>query len=156
MVLFSSYAGRLSDRIDPGKLASAGMAMSAVSLFMLVFITDTTVLVYIIASLIILGLGLAFFSSPNTTAIMSSVDRKFYGVASGMVGTMRLTGQMFSMGVAVIILAVFVGQSVITPDTYAEFLAGMQLAFLIFGVLCVAGIFFSLVRGTLRKDAGES
>jgi hypothetical protein len=48
---------------------------------MLVFISDTTGLVYIIASLIILGLGLAFFSSPNTTAIMSSVDRKFYGVA---------------------------------------------------------------------------
>jgi hypothetical protein len=87
---------------------------------------------------------------------MGSVDRMFYGVASGMVGTMRLTGQMFSMGVAVIIPAVFIGHSVITPDLYAGFLAGMQLAFLIFGILCIAGIFFSLVRGTVRKDGGAS
>jgi EmrB/QacA subfamily drug resistance transporter len=153
MAIFSSYAGRLSDRIDPGRLASAGMILSALSLFMLMFITRDTGLLYIVVSLIILGLGLAFFSSPNTTAIMGSVDRKFYGVASGMVGTMRLTGQMFSMGVAVIILAVLIGQSAIIPEVFPEFLSGMKLAFLIFGILCVSGIFFSLVRG---KVAGES
>jgi EmrB/QacA subfamily drug resistance transporter len=151
MALFSSYAGRLADRFDPGRLASAGMALSAASLFMLMFVTDTTGLLYIVASLIVLGLGLGFFSSPNPTAIMGSVDRKFYGVASGMVGTMRLTGQMFSMGVAVIILAILLGQSAIVPDLYPEFLSGMQLAFLIFGILCVAGIFFSLVRGTVAR-----
>jgi EmrB/QacA subfamily drug resistance transporter len=149
MALFASYAGRLADRFDPGRLASAGMALSAISLFMLVFVTETTGLSYIVFSLIILGFGLAFFSSPNTTAIMGSVDRKFYGVASGMVGTMRLTGQMFSMGVAVIILAVLIGQAAITPELYSEFVFGMQLAFLVFGILCVSGIFFSLVRGTV-------
>jgi EmrB/QacA subfamily drug resistance transporter len=152
MALISSAAGRLADRHDPGRLASFGMALSAASLFMLVLITETTSLAYIVTSLVILGLGLAFFSSPNTTAIMNSVEKRSYGIASGMVGTMRLTGQMFSMGVAVIILAVFIGKEVITPAVYSQFLSGMKLAFLIFALLCIAGIFFSLVRGSMVKD----
>jgi EmrB/QacA subfamily drug resistance transporter len=152
MALVSSISGRLADRYDPGRLASFGMALSAVSLLMLVLVTETTSLAYLVASLVILGLGLAFFSSPNTTAIMNSVEKRSYGIASGMVGTMRLTGQMFSMGVAVIILAVFIGKEVITPAVFPGFLAGMKLAFLIFAVLCIAGIFFSLVRGRTARD----
>jgi EmrB/QacA subfamily drug resistance transporter len=152
MALVSSTAGRLADRYDPGRLASFGMALSAMSLLMLVLVTETTSLAYLVTGLVVLGLGLAFFSSPNTTAIMNSVEKRSYGIASGMVGTMRLTGQMFSMGVAVIILALFIGKEVIAPAVFPEFIAGMKLAFLIFAILCIAGIFFSLVRGTMVRD----
>ena len=60
---------------------------------------------------------------------------------------MRLVGQMLSMGIATIILALFIGKVAITPDTYARFLSGMQVAFVIFAVLCIAGIGLSLIRG---------
>jgi EmrB/QacA subfamily drug resistance transporter len=152
MALLSPAAGRLADRTDPGRIASAGMALSALSLLLLTFTTSTTSLHFIVGSLIILGIGLALFSSPNTTAIMGSVERKFYGVASGTLGTMRLVGQTLSMGVAVIILAITVGKVTITPALYEEFLAGMQIAFLSFAVLCMIGIIFSLIRGTTAPE----
>jgi len=44
------------------------------------------------------GRGFALFSSPNTNAVMASVEKRSYGVASAILATMRLVGQMLSMG----------------------------------------------------------
>ena len=88
------------------------------------------------------------FSSPDTNAIMGSVDRKCYGVVSGTLGTMRLVGQMLSMGLAMMILAAFVGDVPITPVLYPQFLISMRIGFCIFAGLCLAGVFFSLFRCT--------
>jgi hypothetical protein len=87
------------------------------------------------------------FSSPNTNAIMGSVDRKFLGVASATVGTMRLTGQMMSMGIATLILQVFIGNSPISAQNAAEFMSSMRTTFIVFVVLCIVGLFSSLARG---------
>jgi hypothetical protein len=85
---------------------------------------------------------------------MGSVERCYYGVASGTLGTMRLAGQMLSMGIAMMVIAVFVGNVQITPDLYPAFIAGMKISMLIFALMCIAGIFFSLVRYSGRENAG--
>ena len=154
MALVSPAAGRLSDRIEPGKIASAGMALSALSLVLLTFTGSDTSLLTFIAILVILGVGLGIFSSPNTNAIMGSVERCYYGVASGTLGTMRLAGQMLSMGIAMMVLAIFVGNVQITPDLYPAFIGGMKISMVIFAAMCIAGIFFSLVRYSGRENAG--
>jgi EmrB/QacA subfamily drug resistance transporter len=146
-VICSPIAGSLSDRIEPRIVASAGMAMTTAGLVLLAFLGSNTGLVFVLISLVILGLGFGFFSSPNTNAVMSSVDRRFYGVASGMLGTMRLTGQMFSMGVTLLLFALYIGRVQITPEYYPLFLKSMQVAFIISAVLCFAGIFASIARG---------
>jgi MFS family permease len=146
MALVSPAAGRLSDRIEPGKIASAGMAITALALILLTFTGSDTPLQMIAGILVILGIGLGLFSSPNTNAVMGSVDRSSYGVASGTLGTMRLTGQMLSMGIAMMVLAIFVGNVRITPELYPAFLESMKVSMVISAVMCVAGIFFSLVR----------
>ena len=147
MAMISPIAGRLSDRIEPRIVASAGMAFTAVGLFLLIFLTEATSLWYLAFTLIVLGIGFALFSSPNTNAIMSSVDRRFYGVASGMNGTMRLLGQMLSMGIAMMIFAIFIGPVEITPEYYPQFVSSLHYAFILFTILCIIGIFASLVRG---------
>jgi MFS family permease len=152
MAVLSPVAGRLSDRIEPQIVASVGMGLTALGLFLLVFVVESTPLSYIILCLIVLGLGFGFFSSPNTNAIMSSVEKRYYGVASGMNGTMRLVGQMFSMGIAMMLFAIFIGPAVITPDYYPQFITSMHYAFVIFAGLCVVGIGASLMRGK-RKPA---
>ena len=73
MAVFSPLAGRLSDRIEPRYLASAGMAISAAGLFLLSFIGRGTGIPFVVAALLVLGFGFALFSSPNTNAVMSSV-----------------------------------------------------------------------------------
>jgi EmrB/QacA subfamily drug resistance transporter len=150
MALFSPAAGRLSDRIEPRLLASAGMAVSALGLFLLAWLGQTTALGFVGASLVVLGFGFALFSSPNTNAVMSSVEKRFYGVASAMLSTMRLTGQMLSMGAAMLIFALYLGKAQITPALHPQFLGAVKTAFFFFAALCVAGVFASHKRGKLR------
>jgi hypothetical protein len=81
---------------------------------------------------------------------MSSVDKSQLGIASATLATMRLTGQMFSMGLALLVIALFMGPVKIMPEHYDAFLRGLRTAFLIFGCLCGAGVFASLARGKVR------
>ena len=81
---------------------------------------------------------------------MSSVEKKFYGVASGTLATMRLTGQMLSMGIAMLIFALYIGRVQITPEYYLLFVKSVKLIFAIFAILCFGGIFASLTRGKVR------
>jgi len=152
MTLLSPFAGRLSDRVEPRVISSLGMSLTALGLIFLIFLDDQTVLMYIIASLIILGFGFALFSSPNMNAIMGSVDKRFYGIASASVGTMRLLGQMLSMGIVTLMFALFIGRARITPQYYPMLINSIKVVFIISFCLCVCGIFFSLYRGRLRPD----
>jgi len=156
MAMISPVAGRLSDRIEPRIVASAGMAFTALGLFLLIFLTETTPIWYLVVILIILGVGFGLFSSPNTNAIMSSVDRRFYGVASGMNGTMRLLGQMLSMGIAMMIFAIIIGPVQITPAYYPRFVLSLHYAFILFTAFCILGVFASLVRGKRSPIAHTS
>jgi EmrB/QacA subfamily drug resistance transporter len=150
MTIGSPIAGRLSDRIEPGIIASTGMAVMTIGIFFLIFVAEHTPLRFIVADLIFLGMGYALFSSPNTNAVMSSVERKFYGVASGTLGTMRSVGMMFSMGIVMLIFSIYMGRVQITPEYYPVFLKGIKVAFIIFASLCFVSIFASMVRGKVR------
>jgi EmrB/QacA subfamily drug resistance transporter len=146
----SPIAGRWSDRVEPRRVASFGMALTAVGLFSFVFLSEQTTVGFIILNLLLLGLGFGLFSSPNTNAVMSSVDKRFYGVASATLGTMRMIGQMFSMGIAMLIFSIYIGKIQIAPQHYALFLKSVRTAFIVFVILCLGGIFASLARGKVR------
>ena len=152
MAVFAPIAGRLSDRIQPQKLASLGMALCTAGLFTLTFLTAETDLTFIIGGLMVLGLGFGFFSSPNTNAIMGSVERRFFGVASAMVSTMRLLGQMVSMGLTLMVFALFIGNVRITPVQHPALLKSIHTIFSTCTVLCFLGIFVSLARGKMKKE----
>jgi len=148
--LFSPLAGRLSDRIEPRIIASVGMGLTTIGLGLLTFLDQNTAIAFILASLIVLGFGFALFSSPNTNAVMSSVEAKSYGVASATVATMRQIGMMLSMGIAMLIFAIYIGRVEITPEYYPVFVKSLKIAFVIFTALCFGGIFASLARGKMR------
>jgi EmrB/QacA subfamily drug resistance transporter len=150
MTLFSPVAGRLSDKIEPQIVASMGMALTVFGLIPFIFLDNGTSNSYIIITLFVIGIGFALFSSPNTNAIMSSVDRKYYGVASASVGTMRLTGQTISMGIASMIFGIQLGKVKITQEYFPQFIQSIHILFIIFTILCSLGVFASLARGKLR------
>lgn len=151
MAVFSPLTGKLSDKIQPRILASAGMIASALGLFMLTFINKNTSVGALLLILVLLGMGYALFSSPNTNAIMSSVERKYYGIASGSVGTMRMVGQMFSMGIALMLFSLFLGKAEITPEYFDDFMQVMKISFILFTFLCIGGVFASLARGKIEN-----
>jgi EmrB/QacA subfamily drug resistance transporter len=147
---FSPLAGRLSDRLEPQIIASIGMALNVIGLIPLIFINNDTSIHYIVFCLILLGLGFALFSSPNVNATMSAVENKFYGIASATLGTMRLTGQMFSMGITMLVFAVILGNHPISQANNPLLLKSIQIIFTLLAVICCGGIFASLARGKVH------
>jgi EmrB/QacA subfamily drug resistance transporter len=150
MALFSPLAGRLSDRIEPRVLASLGMGVTVVGVFLLSLLRAGTPTLLVVANLVLLGIGFAFFSSPNTNAVMSALDKRHLGVGSGILGTMRLLGQNLSMGIVMMILALHLGSRPLGSETQLLFLRSLRLIFQIFSLLGVAGVFASLARGRVR------
>ena len=146
----SPFAGRLSDTVEPRIVASCGMATCALGLALFATLRADTPLAAIVAYLMLLGLGFALFSSPNTNAVMGSVDRRHYGVASGTLATMRLVGQTLSNGLVMLMLSLYVGSAAVTPAQTAPFLLSARMSFALFAAICLAGTFASLVRGKMH------
>ncbi len=149
--IFSPPAGRLSDRIEPNVIASAGMAVCSVALLLFATLDADSTLTFIIATEMLVGAGFALFSSPNTNAVMSSVVPRQYGVASGTLASMRLIGMMFSMGLVMLLFSLLIGRVQITPEFYPAFLISMKAAFVLFAVLCAVGTIASYQRGRVRQ-----
>jgi MFS family permease len=146
MTLLSPLAGKLSDKKNPGTIASVGMGITASGLILLCFVTSETSDYIIVLLLLLMGIGFGLFSSPNSNAIMSSVEKRHLGVASGVVGTMRMVGQMMSMGIAMMLISLYIGKLTINPATYPGLISAMRTGFIIFSILSVLGIFASLAR----------
>ena len=107
-------AENLSDKIQIGdRFHGPNNPCSVLS----TFLGSGSSLFFIVVSLIVLGMGFGFFSSPNTNAVMSSVEKVLWPWVC-LLGTMT-GGQMFSMGVA---LHVYIGRKAIAPEYYPVFL----------------------------------
>lgn len=152
MALLSPMAGRLSDRVEPRILATLGMAICVLGVLLFSRLGPATPVGLIMANLILLGTGFALFSSPNMSAMMGAVEMRQYGLASGLIATMRLLGQMFSMAVITVVLALMIGREPIVAENFDRFLRSVRTVFLISACCCGAGIYFSFARGNLRAQ----
>jgi MFS family permease len=155
MALFSPFAGRLSDRIQPRVVASLGMAAVVAGLIALSVLTSASPIALVIAALALMGVGFAFFSSPNTNAVMSSVPQTHYAVATAILSTMRLAGHALSNGLMVLLFSLYMGTAKLDRPVYPQFEASLRIAFPVLAGLGLLGIFASLARGKLNREAGS-
>lgn len=144
--VLSPMAGKLSDHHSPFKLSSAGMAVCAVSLLAFVFLKEDTNIGVIIAILVVVGIGFALFSSPNTNAIMSAVSREDYSVASSIVATMRSIGHTISMAIVTLVVGFNMGNEGMNQVSIDVMMVTLRTCFIIFCIISVAGIYISLKR----------
>jgi MFS family permease len=147
----SPLAGKLSDRFEPQVISSIGMTLTVTGLILLIYLSSETSVDYILFCLVLLGIGFALFSSPNVNATMSSVQKKYFGVASATLSTMRLIGQMSSMGITMLIFAIFLGDHPISETNSFLLLKSTKFIFAILAVVCCGGIFASLARGKMHN-----
>ncbi len=151
MAIFSPVAGRLSDRIQPRYLATLGMTMCSLGLAAFAFLDASTPVWLIVILLVWVGLGFAFFSSPNMNTIMSSVAKTQYGLASGSAATMRVLGQIVSMTIATLFFAGMLGGQAIELVSNQLFVSVMKWGFISFSLISVVGIYFSYNRGKMSR-----
>ncbi len=147
MAITTTIAGRLSDKFNSGVLASIGMGVIVIGLILLCTLTPQTSITYIIVSLVVVGLGFGTFSSPNTNSVMSSVEKRFLGVASATMSTMRLLGQILSMAIAAMVIHIYLGKEKLSKENVDLFMHSSKVIFVVFAVLCFFGVFASLARG---------
>jgi EmrB/QacA subfamily drug resistance transporter len=144
--VLSPLFGRLADRVSPAGLATSGMAVCALGLGLASQFHAETPIQAIMGMLALMGVGFSIFSSPNTTTVMGSVESKSYGIASSFLATMRTMGMLCSMTIITMVFNQIMGNHPVSAQSQASFLASMHLCFRIFCVLCVVGVFCSIVR----------
>jgi MFS family permease len=161
MAILSPFSGRLSDRIGSRVLATGGMVTVAVGMVLLAAMPSTASVWQVAGSLAVVGLGMAAFSAPNTSAVMGSVRRDQLGVASAFLGTMRTAGMALSVallgGIAASQLGRLGGRLLFThggdgafglaAQAVSGYAQGYRYAMLTGAVLALAGAGVSLTRG---------
>ena len=152
--VLSPLAGRLADRISAAWVATFGMSLCAVGLAAAATLQADAPFYKIYGILVLLGFGFAFFSSPNMSVIMGSVEPRYLGIASGLSASMRTLGMMNSMIIITIIFSMLMQGEAVTAATQGQFLLSMRSALWVFCGLCMAGIGCSLGRvPKLQKEA---
>lgn len=144
-------AGRMADKYSPAPIATFGMAMGTLGLSVCTFISATSSYFHILSIFVIIGIGFGFFSTPNSTAIMTSIEKRDYGMASSMIATMRTFGMLSAMTLITILLSLHLGEQSISEETGTGFIATMHSAMIIFTLLSIIGIFCSLARTTKKQ-----
>lgn len=147
--MLTAYFGRLSDRLsDKRILPTLGMAVTAVGLGMIMTFGTVANLPFVVATFIVLGIGFSMFSAPNTSVIMGSVKPHETGEASATVAVMRQTGMMVSMGIAMLFISLIMGSTDdLGPETYGSFISVIRCSFGLCLVMCIIGVFLSMMRG---------
>jgi len=131
--MLSPVGGMLADRYNPSALASLGMAVIAVGITSLTPISRETMVTHIIYSLVLLGIGFAFFASPNATAIMNMSPREAYGTATSLLATMRSLGQALSTSIITAVMSM-----------QKDLLTAIKTSLTIYIALSIAGVVLSL------------
>ncbi len=146
MALLSPLMGRLSDNHSPYIMSSTGMGFCAVSLILFAFLPEDASVVRVILILVLSGFGVALFTSPNTNAVMTSVEKDSYGIASSILATMRSIGHTASMAIVTAVVEIKMDTKSLTDAEPFIIIDTIHLCFYIFTGLCTAGIFIALKR----------
>ena len=162
MAALSPFAGHLSDRVGSRVLATGGMVSIAFGMVLLAAMPTTAPVWQVAADLAVVGLGMAAFSAPNTSAIMGSVRRDQLSVASAFLGTMRTAGMALSVallgGIAASSLGAAGGRLLFThghdggaaglaAQAVSGYAQGYRYAMITGAVLALVGAAVSLTRG---------
>ena len=145
MAIMAPNAGKLSDKIHPQKLAALGIGIAAVALIILTFLNGDTPLYIVILAMILQGIGMGLFSSPNMNAIMSSVPPKDAPTASASQATMRTIGQTMSLGLLTLVFAWIMGNLELSPQYASMIVQSSQIICGICAFACILAIFASLI-----------
>jgi EmrB/QacA subfamily drug resistance transporter len=158
-VSIGPISGKLSDRYGTRGLATLGMAVGTIGYVALaLLLTATTPLEQVEIILVVIGIGLGLFSSPNISSVMGSVPPQRRGVASAIRATIFNTGNVVSIGLVAYIITTVIpykvvsgiltgGYTTLTPSESIGFVTGIGRAFIVTGIITLAGMFASSLRG---------
>lgn len=121
---------------------TAGMAITALGILGFVAVVHLESLWLVVPVVIVIGVGFALFAAPNNNAIMGAVPKRYYSLATSMIGTVRLVGQVISVAIVTMVLS-FEWSGLLEMQ---ELVRNIEISFVVFTVLCIIGILPSVAR----------
>jgi len=156
-------SGRLSDRLGHLPFTTSGLAITSISLYLFSTADAFTPYSYLVFYMMLLGVGIGTFVSPNISSIMSSVPTQRIGVASAFRATFFNVGFTISLNLAVLIMTFTVPYAIITkivssavviPEIdKALFLEGLKTTYLWLASLNAVAILPSILRASSSSKA---
>ena len=168
MALLGPISGRLSDRYGPRWFTVGGLALSTSALFLFSRLTETSPLYYVMIGMILQSTGMGVFYSPNTSSVLSAVERSRYGVVSAFLNLVRNASNLTSVALGTAIVTATMASLGYEPSLDAvsngaadgiagAFSAGLRNAFVTMGCLLALGTALSSLIGERLADrAAES
>lgn len=98
--IVAPLSGILYDRIGARVLTTGGLALAALSLLLICFLTKDSSPMDVALRLMLLGCGQALFLSPNSADVLNTISSKQAGIASGMLATARNLGMLLGVTMA--------------------------------------------------------
>ncbi len=156
-VFLSSSAGRLADKVNPALLCTIAMISAALCAFTFSWTLRLNGLIPVFLFLVWLGLSYVIFFSPNNTQVMKLAPQGSQGVASGLFNTTTNLAMVFGVSLFELTfssslpgMAKGAGSLARVPE--AMLIKGFHNAYIVGGIICVAGMIFSLLVS--RKNSG--
>ena len=166
MAVLGPLTGRLSDRFGTRWPATFGMALSTISMLLLSRLSADTPAYHIVIAMMISGVGMASFGSPNSSAILGTLPRQKYGIVTALVNLSRTSANVTGVALATTMVTLTMGSLGYEPSLSAvaeggaegarlAFIEGMGRAFLVSSGLMAGAMVLSMARGEFRTGAPE-
>jgi MFS family permease len=157
MLFVARPAGWLADKFPARIVSTIGAGLLMIGLFVFVGLDASSSIYIILFGLFLAGVGMALFSTPNTTAIMGSVRKAHLGSASGILATIRTLGIALGAGLSIAIFSyyqnIFIGRQI---EKIPAFMSSYQSVYKIMLIIIAIGVVFSALRGDIMNNQGQS
>ena len=161
LVVLGPVSGRLSDKFGWRKFTLGGLALSASASFILAaWLSENFPVGRIVVMLMLQSAGTGLFHSPNSSSIISAVDRSRYGVISALTNLTRNSANIVSIALATTIVVTVMeirgvepSLQAVSPEVSGAFISGLRWAFGLMGGILVVGIVISYLKGERPPSA---
>lgn len=141
MALVVPISGSLSDKIGTRRLTVTGMVIMVVGLSIISLGSATSPFWWTIAGLVVNGLGIGIYISPNNSALMGAAPADHQGIASAMMASARSAGMALGVSMAG---AIF--NTLVTVNTDNAFYIAISTALRVAAVAAVLGALVASMR----------
>ena len=166
MAVRGPISGRLSDRIGTRWPTVLGLALSSSAMFLFSRLGVNSSWTHVVIGMVMSGLGMGIFASPNTSAVMSSLSRERYGIVSAFLNLTRTSANVTGVAMATAVVSVTMGSLGYEPSlgavagsdgegVRAAFVSGLNRAFLVAAGLTALAAVLSVLRGETRRATDE-
>lgn len=99
VAIVAPLSGALSDHTGSRPITTMGLFMLILGFLSVGTLSEHTTTIGYLLRFIPIGIGIGLFQSPNNSAVMGSVSRENFGVASGLLSLTRTVGQITGIAV---------------------------------------------------------